>query len=513
MQDSPAVSGTAAPTQAAHRAIIDIGSNTVRLVIYDGPPRAPMVLHNEKVSARLGKAVVERGVLSEKAQTAALTALARYRCLLDLRGVTRVDVAATAAVRDAANGADFLARVAELGFAPRLLSGEEEAETSAKGVIGAFPGAAGVVADLGGGSLELVDVANGACSHGVSLPLGTLRLPPLRAGGARGFRRHVRASLAEAQWSAAPGQTLYLVGGSFRAFARWVLEQDHAPSDDPHGFAMAAARAALVARTLTRRKGAALNPVPGIAAPRLAALPDTAALLLALIEAIQPQRLVFSAWGLREGLLYASLPEGAQRQDPLLAGVADFVQQHGTDAATATMVAGWATAASAPPSAGQPTPPASPAEPASGGTERLRLAATMLALAAATVEPNLRADLAVSWAMRKRWIGITNRERAMLAAALMASSARFDLPAAWRISASTDDLRQAQAWGLGARLCRRFSGCSPRSLSESALLHEPGQLVLAVRPPYDVLLNEGVERDLRALGGLLGLRTAVRVGD
>ena len=119
------------------RAIIDIGSNTVRLVIYGGPTRAPMVLHNEKVTARLGKGVAENGVMGGRARAAALAALARYRVLLSLKGVDRVDVVATAAVRDASNGAAFLDDVAALGFSPRLLSGEQEAVTSAHGVLGA----------------------------------------------------------------------------------------------------------------------------------------------------------------------------------------------------------------------------------------------------------------------------------------------------------------------------------------------------------------------------------------
>ncbi|MBC2653299.1 Ppx/GppA phosphatase family protein [Novosphingobium aerophilum] len=482
---------------APARAIIDIGSNTVRLVIYGGPPRAPVVLHNEKVTARLGKAVAERGVLSDKAQQAALAALSRYRLLLDLRGVPQVDVVATAAVRDAANGRAFLAAVTDLGFAPRLLSGEEEAETSAMGVIGAFPGAQGVVADLGGGSLELVDVIDQASSHGVSMPLGTLRLPALRSEGLQAFRRHIAASLDRAGWAADPGQTLYLVGGSFRAFARYVLAKDQAALDDPHGFALAPEAAMEAARVLARRKAGSLDEVPGISSARLASLPDAAALLLALIEALQPARLIFSAWGLREGVLYASLPPGLRQQDPLLAGIGAFTRQRGVLPATAAMVADWTAPGCLP---GGNT-----------GDERLRLAATMLILAAAVVEPNLRAELAVIWAMRKRWIGVTNRERAMLAAALMAASARPELSPEWRQLASPADLRAAQAWGLGARLCRRFSGTAPRSLEGSALVRDGDTLRLEVRARFAALLNEGVERDLRALGTLLGMETACRV--
>ena len=142
-------------TAADARAIIDIGSNTVRLVIYGSPTRAPEILHNEKVTARLGKGVAETGMLSEKSSALALAALERYRVLLALKGVERVDVVATAAVRDAANGAAFMDQVRAMGFEPRLLTGEQEALTSAHGLRGAFPGAVGIVGDLGGGSLEI----------------------------------------------------------------------------------------------------------------------------------------------------------------------------------------------------------------------------------------------------------------------------------------------------------------------------------------------------------------------
>ena len=223
------------------RAVIDIGSNTVRLVVYGGPPRAPVVLLNEKVTAKLGKGVAEDGKLSGKAMTNVLAALARYKAIIDLAGVGSVDVVATAAVRDATNGAKFLDRVTALGFAPRLLSGVEEAETSATGVIGAFPDASGIVGDLGGGSLELVDVADGGTSHGISMPLGSLRLSALRTGGDRTFARKVGAMLAKADWAAEPGVTLYLVGGSMRAFARAAMVRMNWPLEDTHGFTLDAA--------------------------------------------------------------------------------------------------------------------------------------------------------------------------------------------------------------------------------------------------------------------------------
>jgi exopolyphosphatase/guanosine-5'-triphosphate,3'-diphosphate pyrophosphatase len=483
------------------RAIIDIGSNTVRLVIYGGPTRAPDVLHNEKITARLGKGVVETGKLGARATNAALASLARYRALLDLKGIKQVDVVATAAARDAVNGAEFLERIKALGLSPRLLSGEQEAVTSAHGVIGAFPGAKGVVGDLGGGSLELVDIDKAGCRHGISMPLGTLRLPGLRAQGERAFGQTIAKALKRAAWQALPGSTLYLVGGSLRAFARHAMAVTASPIDDPHGYEIEAVAAAGIAKLLARKKPETLLPIPGISSARLAALPDTAALLGVLIRSLKPARLVFSSWGLREGILWETMPAAVRAQDPLVAGAAAFSSEYGISPATAAMVAAWTSAAR--------TAGTTPGKRASQH-ERLRLAATMLCLATAMVEPNLRGDLARDWALRKRWIGARPQDRAMLAAAMIANTGRSDLPGELGLLTSAEQLREAQAWGLAARLCRRFSGNTAQGLSGSALRIESTALVLEVQPQIAALVNEGVERDLKALAAHLGLKHAVR---
>ena len=145
------------------RAVIDIGSNTVRLVIYEGSRRAPETVWNEKVAARLGRDISTTGRIPQEAEDEALAALARYALIIQDLGIDDVQAVATAAARDAKNGQEFLAKVAALGLEPRLLSGEEEACISANGALGAFPGAHGVVADLGGGSLELVSIHSNEC--------------------------------------------------------------------------------------------------------------------------------------------------------------------------------------------------------------------------------------------------------------------------------------------------------------------------------------------------------------
>lgn len=479
------------------RAIVDIGSNTVRLVVFDGPARAPTVLFNEKVTAKLGRALADTGLLPDKAMAAALAGLARYAALLRLRGVTRVETVATAAVRDAANGPEFLAKVAALGLEPRLMSGEEEALAAAYGVMGAFPGARGVVADLGGGSLELTDVAAGEAAHGISLPLGTLHLAALRSAGPAKFNRKVNSALGAARLANTPGQALFLVGGSSRSLARHAMQRLDWPIDDTHAFSLPAPIALGLFRSVAQGKLGPKTAAPataGISASRLAAMPDAAALLAAVIRKLRPSEVVFSGWGLREGLLYQSFTPEQRTQDPLVAGVAAWAQALGVGAPDAAMVARWTARL----------------VPAGGtGTEPLRLAATMLTLALWRVEPNLRAERALDWALRKRWLGIDAGGRAMLAMASLAGTGRTAPPPDLRRLASEAALREAAGWGLATRLCRKLTDGAPEALSASSLRCHDGRLILTVGEPWHALLTDSVNKELNALAAWLGLEPVV----
>ncbi|HEU4651007.1 MAG TPA: Ppx/GppA family phosphatase, partial [Croceibacterium sp.] len=312
--------------------MIDIGSNTVRMVVYRGSQRAPDVWLNERVSARLGRDLASTGRMPDKAIDYALGALARYATILRDLGIDDVQTVATAAVRDAANGAEFLDRVRAVGLAPRLLTGEEEAMGSAFGVIGAIPGARGTVCDLGGGSLELVMIENDDCHDGCSLPLGTLRLPALRQKGSAAFRKAVEREMARVGWAAAHPGPLYMVGGTWRALAAYALRTSDHPLTDPHAFALDTAEADRIARKVARLDPEVLAPIPGISALRAAGLPDAAAMLRIMLAELQPEGVVFSSWGLREGLLFQRLSPAARQQDPLLAGVTQFAAPRGGSA-------------------------------------------------------------------------------------------------------------------------------------------------------------------------------------
>lgn len=491
------------PLAERKRAVIDIGSNTVRLVVYGGSPRAPETLHNEKVSARLGKGVGESGRIGRRAANAALAALARYKQLIDLLDAAEVHVVATAAARDAANGPQFLDEVRALGLSPRLLSGEEEALTSANGVAWAFPQASGIVADLGGGSLELTELAGMACTHGVSLPIGSLRLPALRAKGQADFARKITAMLKRSEWTAEPGSTLFLVGGSLRALARHAIARNGSLIDDPHGFVLSAEEALKLARSVLRKPPTDPTQIAGIAGGRVASLPDTAALLTVLIDQLRPAQMVFSSWGLREGILFADAPEGLRTISPLTASVCDFTATRGVERTLVDRVALWA---------GEVCQPCNSVP----GDDTLQAAATALCLASARVEPNLRQSLAREWGLRKRWIGITAQDRFALAAAMLANANARD---AGILTATLDPavlnglLHKGRTWGLAARLCRRFTGLAPAAIAGSSVRCADGTVTLQVRSDLAGLVNDSARKDLKVLADHLGLAPMVEVTD
>ncbi|WP_336981165.1 Ppx/GppA family phosphatase [Altererythrobacter fulvus] len=486
---------TAFPNTLPHRAVIDIGSNTVRLVVYGGAPRAPTVLLNERVTARLGRDLMHDGRIPEVATQIAIAGLKRYRRILTDLHITEMDVIATAAARLAENGAEFLDLVRECGFTPTLLSGEEEARTSAMGVIGAFPGARGVVADLGGGSLELVEIRDGKCTHGASMPLGTLMLGELRAEGSEEFKRRVNKALKHEDWAHSMSEPLYMVGGTWRALAGFAMAEAGHPLTDPHGFELTGEEALKLAkrvRSMTPEKLIEMR----VSSMRAAMLPDAAALLHILLGKLEPPRLIFSSWGLREGRLYDRLDPAARAQDPLLAGIASFAAPRGGPPVLATRIAGW-------------TVDALPRDGA--GSERVRLAATMLALASMQIEPNLRVRQAINWALYKRWINLTDEGRAMIAAALSANCGTTELPKVLTRLASPKRLDEALCWGLAVRLARRLGGGSRTSLRNTALGISGDRLMLFLGETHADLWADHVEQDLGALATRLGLEPAMEI--
>jgi len=486
----------------AQRAIIDIGSNTVRLVIYGGSMRAPTVLLNEKVTAKLGRDMATTGDLAPEAIDLAMRGLERFALLLSDHDITDVETVATAAVRDARNGPEFLARLEQIGLSPRVISGEVEACLSASGVAGAFPGATGTVADLGGGSLELVRIEDSVPHDATSLTLGTLRLPEYRGKSAAQMRKTLIAAIEDEAGSAAKKvikkakkKPLYLVGGTWRCMAVYAMQEQNHPLSDPHGFSLSADDAMTLAKTLAGQDAEALKGRERISSMRAEKLPDAAVLLQALLTRLSPEEVVFSSWGLREGLLYDRLPDEEKMQDPLLSGVAVFASGRGAPATLATRIAGWTVGAR--PNGGH-------------GNERLRLAATMLALASMQIEPNIRLPQAINWALHKRWIALDAAERAMIAATIAANGNMVEPPDGLVELAGQEAIDDAMCWGYAVRLARRLGARSRQSLQSSRLRIEDDRLTLSLAESHAALFGYSTEKDMKLLSGKLGLDWTVK---
>jgi exopolyphosphatase/guanosine-5'-triphosphate,3'-diphosphate pyrophosphatase len=302
-------------------AVIDIGSNSVRLVVYESMTRSLVTLFNEKTLCGLGREVQTTGLLAPDAVAKALTSLRRFRALCKVMKVGRVYAIATAACRDATNGPDFIAKAERIcGARIEILSGPREAKLSALGVISGIHKPDGIVGDLGGGSLELIDVQGNRVRSGVTLPLGSLALQDLSHKSLKRAERIVRNDLSEVtQLKTGRGRTFYAVGGTWRALARIHILQSGYPLRVMHGYSIPAPDALDFARRLRRLAAAnMLADIEIVADARRPLLTYAALVLEYIIRVAKPKTIVFSTFGVREGLLYSMLPQAERSEDGLI---------------------------------------------------------------------------------------------------------------------------------------------------------------------------------------------------
>jgi exopolyphosphatase/guanosine-5'-triphosphate,3'-diphosphate pyrophosphatase len=483
---------------SGHRpiAIIDIGSNSVRLVVYSGATRIPSTIFNEKVMAGLGKALNGGGAIPVEAQERALAAIARFALLLKQMDAARVRIVATAAVRDASNGADFLRKVRALGLEAEVLPGEKEAKMAGLGVLSSIPEADGIVGDLGGGSLELVDIGEGEVRRSASLPLGVLRLGGFSGKGE--LRRAVTDALDRTGFAGrGEGRAFYMVGGSWRTLARIDMAFQGHPLPIVHQHEMAPERPAEMLEAIDALDKAKASKIPSLSMSRLPTLPGATRLLRALAEQLRPDRLVTSSFGIREGLLYAGLTPEQRREDPLIAAARDAGTGLGRFAQHGALLDGWIA----------PIFDDSPAE------ARLRLAACYLADVAWQAHPDFRAERGLDLALHGNWVGIDAAGRVMLAQALYSSfGGGRELPDG-RLSAlcGEAELERAWQWGLALRLAQRLSGGVATGLKQSRLSIADGRLLLTLEKKNSALFGETVDRRLKTLAGSLGLKPELRL--
>lgn len=487
-------------TPSKHKiAVIDIGSNSVRLVVFEGAGRFPAVEFNEKVMCGLGRGLATGKRLHPEGMVSALQTLERFALLLQEMKVTDIRAVATAAVRDADNGKPFLEAVeTRCKFKVTLLSGSEEARTSAMGVIAGIPEADGLVGDLGGGSLELIRVGGGQVGDNVTLPLGPFLLQDDYKKSRAATVARIADTLSQVSWlKDGKGKDFYAVGGAWRALARLHLERNSYPLHILHYYEMSRAQVLDFCTALSGMSAQSLAKVPRTPQRRIESLPIAAAVLRKIFELSGARRLVVSALGLREGLVYSAMPEAVRKADPLLDACRELAEHSGRFPEHSEKLLRW-------------IDPLFTAE--TPAERRLRLAACMLADVAWRGHPDYRAEKVLSEVVFGRFGGLDHRGTALLALALYicyGGNLGEGLSASLLRLLTEEEVARAQLVGLSLRLGQRLSGGTSSALAYASLELTQDALYLKVRESHQAVAGEVVARRLETLAKAMGRKAAV----
>jgi exopolyphosphatase/guanosine-5'-triphosphate,3'-diphosphate pyrophosphatase len=477
-------------------AVIDIGSNSLRLVVFERLGATLLPLLNEKVMCGLGRGIARTGRLNREGIDLAYANLQRFVALARALNVDHLMGIATAAVREASDGAAFVAAVErQCGLSVRIIGGDEEARLSAAGALAGIPSADGVVGDLGGGSVELVRIIGTAeekIGRGISLPLGPLRLAEY-ADNPRAMVDAIKRGVASADLlRAAYGKPLFLVGGAWRAIARLHMEQSHYPLHIIHQYTVYRRSAEAFLEVLAGMSRRSLERITTVNRKRLEFVPQAALILNEMIALGAPDRVVFSAYGLREGYAYSLLP--AQPEiDPLIGACIGVAASQSPGRSDGELLGRW-------------TAPVFGELPAA--SHRVHRAACWLSDIAWTEHPDYRAEQAFTRTLRMPIGAMNHQERVFIASALHARyGGAPDDPIKAPTRALLDDREAAEArsLGLALRLAYTLSGGALNLLNEVRLLREDGMLTLEMPSDGDLFQGEAVERRLAALARALGL--------
>jgi exopolyphosphatase/guanosine-5'-triphosphate,3'-diphosphate pyrophosphatase len=477
-------------------AIVDIGSNSVRLVVYDQLGRAPLPRFNEKSLCRLGEGLAQTGRIAEENFRRTIEAARRFRAIADAMGVSRIDATATEAMRRATNGDQLAAAIrAEAGLEVRILSGAEEAKFATLGVISGFFRPVGLVGDMGGGSIEVAEALDDKVGERwVSLPLGALPVEALMEEGLAEARRRIDSLLQKSLPPALTKPVFYAVGGGWRAFAKAEMLSSRAPVQVVHAYTIATERARAFAKILLRLPAAKLAALPGVPARRARTLPAAALVLDRILKQLAPERIVFSALGLREGWLYSQLAPEERYLDPLIEGAQLVGLPLSRVPSFAPALVRW-------------TAELFPGETAAD--TRLRVAVCALSDLAWRDHPDLRAEESYRRLLQFPFIGVDHGERVFIAAAAHARyggepDAPWLSPSIGLLSQSAR--RQAQILGRALTLAYRISGGMPAVLDGSRLRIETDCVRLEVGGAARVPDSEVVADRLKLLAAAIGVR-------
>ena len=494
--------------------VIDIGSNSVRLVVYEGAVRSLTPIFNEKVLCGLGREIASRGRMDEVSVKRALEALTRFRTILTILNVKYVRAIATAACREAANGPEFIVQAERtLGTKIQLLSGQQEAQLAASGILMGFRSPDGFAADLGGGSLEIIDVAGEALRQAATLPLGGLRLLDASGGRIDNAIDIVDEHIAGVPWRGkGRGRPFYAVGGTWRSIARLHMTENAYPLHVMHGYAMSTKEAIDFCEDIRKaKKLSAMRGASDIPRPRREVLPFGALVLERLLQELQPSEVQFSVFGIREGLVYGLLSETERRKDPLLSFCADYARMRSRSPEHAAELCTWTDALFEPP----------------GPTEteeerRLRYAACLLSDISWRAHPDYRGEQSLILIAQSALGGIDHAGRGFLALAIYfrhvgagreIEDEQADMPSGRLKEIVPKKLyRRARIIGAAIRAAHMLSIGRPGIIDETPVAYDKGKLVLTLPKAHAALDGERVRRRFGVLAQLLDKELEIRVG-
>jgi exopolyphosphatase/guanosine-5'-triphosphate,3'-diphosphate pyrophosphatase len=483
--------------------VIDIGSNSVRLVVYEGLTRSPTPIFNEKTLCGLGREVQSTGLLAADAVFKALTALKRFRALCDVLRVARLWVLATAACREASNGPAFIAEAGRIcGAKVDVLSGKREAEFAALGVVSGIHQPDGVVGDLGGGSLELTEVRGRSARRSVTLPLGGLALQDASAKSIKKAEKIVKAVLTDVPaLRAGRGRTFYAVGGTWRALARLHMWQVGYPLHVTHGYAIPAAETFEFSRLVHRVNTEMLSWIEVVSDARRPLLAYGALVLEHLVRMAKPKQVVFSALGVREGLLYSLLDAQQQKQDALIAAAQELNLLRSRSPEHGEELAAWTDRFMA-----------SSGLDETAEEKRLRRAACLLADIGWRAHPDYRGEQSLNIIAHAGFVGIDHPGRAFLALSVFFRHMGLiddELSPRLRELATSRVIDRARVLGAAMRVAYLVSAAMPGILPQAPMRVERGRLVLRLAEPLAALAGDRVFARLRQLARLIGREPAM----
>ncbi|WP_296427485.1 Ppx/GppA family phosphatase [Yoonia sp.] len=480
--------------------VVDVGSNSVRMVVFDGAARSPAYFYNEKIMCALGAGLSETGHLSPEGRTRALSAIRRFAALAEGMGILPLTAVATAAVREASDGQDFRDEVLrETGIKLWVIDGQEEARLSAQGVLLGWPGSYGLVCDIGGSSMELADLADGRVGRRVTSPLGPLKLREIK-GGKKAVKTYVSEIMAglHADMEQETGMRLFLVGGSWRAIARIDMERRGYPLTVLHEYRMSSRQISKTADYIAKSDLGELRLRANISDSRMSLVPLAVVVLKELMRTFKPKDVAVSSYGIREGMLYEQMPRELRERDPLIEACRFAEAKDARMPGFGRILYNFV----------KPLFPR-----ANWQRKRIIKAACLLHDVSWRAHPDYRAEVTFDNATRANLGGLKHYERVLLGLALMnrytnkPDSSRYE---ALFAMLTTDQIKEAEILGKAMRLGAMLwltPDEEPGSLKWSAKSRE---LVLTLTEHARPLFGEVAEARLGALANALEATATVR---